>query len=73
MYNSWTIQSRTEIYKTFSLNEYFAIYPKNQIATLPLHTDDTAPVNDYRVGFRETSTRYRSENGWRCENGNVRG
>ena len=59
-----------EIYEAFSLDEYFAAYPKNLITSLPLHTDDTAPINDYRVGFRETSTRYRSEHGWRCENEN---
>ena len=69
MYKELDNKARNEIYQNFLLSEYFATYPKNQITTLPLHTDDTAPVNDYRVGFRETSARYRSENGWRCENG----
>jgi hypothetical protein len=61
-------KDRTEIYKNFRLDEYFTIYPKNQISTLPIYTNDTAPVNAYAAGFREASTRYRSENGWRCEN-----
>jgi hypothetical protein len=57
-----------EIYNTFALEEYFTAYPKNQITALPLHTDDTAPLNEYGNGFREASHRYRAENGWRCEN-----
>jgi hypothetical protein len=57
-----------EIYNTFSLDEYFATYLKNYITSLPLHTDDTAPLNQYGIGFGETSTRFRSEHGWRCEN-----
>jgi hypothetical protein len=59
---------RGEIYGTFQLSEYFASYPKNLISTLPAHTDDTAPLNDYSIGFRESSTRYRAENQWTCEN-----
>jgi hypothetical protein len=56
------------IYDTFALEEYFATYLRNQIRTLPLHTDDTAPLNEYGIGFREASQRYRAENRWRCEN-----
>jgi hypothetical protein len=56
-----------EIYNTFALDEYFAAYPKNHITALPLHTDDTAPLNDYSGGFRGASTRYRAENHWTCE------
>jgi hypothetical protein len=65
---SHTDHKRHVIHSTFSLSEYFALYPKSLIAALPLHTDDTAPINDYAVGFGETSTRYRSEHGWTCEN-----
>ena len=61
-------RSDKEVYDTFSLDDYFAVYPKNQIRTLPQHTDDTAPLNKYGHGFREASQRYRAENGWRCEN-----
>jgi ribosomal protein L40E len=59
---------RHEIHSSFSLNEFFTVYPKNLIAALPLHTDDTAPLNEYGAGFREASQHYRAENGWRCEN-----
>jgi hypothetical protein len=59
---------RDEIYEGFKLDEYFSAYPKNLIAVLPAHTDDTAPINDYSIDFREISTRYRAENGWKCEN-----
>jgi ribosomal protein L40E len=59
---------RDEIHSAFSLNEYFMCYPKSLIVALPTHTDDTAPLNHYRTGFRETSARYRSENDWICEN-----
>jgi hypothetical protein len=57
-----------EIYNTFALQEYFTAYPKNQITNLPLHTDHTAPLDEYANGFREASQRYRAENGWRCQN-----
>jgi hypothetical protein len=59
---------RHEIHSAFSLSEYFTVYPKSLIASLPLHTEETAPLNYYSAGFREASTRYRAENGWRCEN-----
>jgi hypothetical protein len=61
-------RKRNQIHSAFSLGEYFAAYPKNLITTLPLHTDDTAPLNQYSIGFGETSTRYRAEHGWTCEN-----
>jgi|SRR6516162_4127196 len=66
-YKQGTRRRDKEIYNGFTLQEYFAAYPKNQITTLPLHTDDTAPVNEYGHGFRERSHRYRAENGWRCQ------
>src|SRR6516165_1768796 len=66
-YKQGTRRRDKEIYNGFTLQEYFAPYPKNQITTLPLHTDDTAPVNEYGHGFRERSHRYRAENGWRCQ------
>lgn len=65
---SHTDHKRHKIYSAFSLSEYFTAYPKSLIAALPLHTDDTAPLNDYAGGFREASTRYRAENDWTCEN-----
>jgi hypothetical protein len=67
-YRQMDNKTREEIYENFLVNEYFAAYPNNQITTLPLHADDTAPLNDYNGGFRETSTRYRAEHGWACEN-----
>jgi ribosomal protein L40E len=69
-YNQGSRRRDEEIYKTFALDVYFAAYPKSLIAALPLHTDDTAPLNDYDDGFREASVRYRAEHGWRCENEN---
>jgi len=59
---------REEIYGAFSLTEYFATYPTDLVTMLPLHTDDTAPFNQYSIEFRETSTRYREQIGWICEN-----
>jgi len=59
---------RHAIHSAFSLIEYFARYPKTFIPFLPLHTDHTAPLNEYSNGFREASQRYRAESGWRCEN-----
>jgi hypothetical protein len=65
---SHTDHKRHKVYSSFSLSEYFTAYPKNLITTLPTHTDDTAPLNQYGIGFGETSTRYRAEHGWTCEN-----
>jgi hypothetical protein len=67
-YRHGTRRRDKEIYNSFALQEYFTAYPKNQITALPLHTDYTAPLNEYANGFRETSQRYRAENSWRCEN-----
>jgi hypothetical protein len=67
-YRQGTRRRDKEIYNTFTLQEYFTAYPKNQITTLPLHTDHTAPLDEYGNGFREASQRYRAGNGWRCQN-----
>jgi hypothetical protein len=67
-YRHGTRRRDKEIYNTFALEEYFTVYPKNQITALPLHTDLTAPLDEYGNGFREASQHYRAENGWRCEN-----
>ena len=68
MYRQMDGKAQTEIYKNFLLDEYFVAYPNDQISTLPGHTDDTAPLNDYDDGFRETSARYRAKHSWTCEN-----
>jgi hypothetical protein len=67
-YRKGTRRRDKEIYNTFALQEYFAAYPKSQITSLPLHTDHTAPLNEYGNGFHEASQLYRADNGWRCEN-----
>jgi ribosomal protein L40E len=63
-----TDHKRHQIHSSFTLNEFFTVYPKSLISALPLHTDDFAPINHYAVDFHETSRRYRAENGWICEN-----
>jgi len=69
-YNGYrhTDPKRHAIHSAFSLSEYFTLYLKNFVPFLPLHTDDTAPINEYGEGFREASQRYRAENGWTCQN-----
>ena len=67
-----TDHKRHQIYSSFTLNEFFTVYPKSLISTLPLYNDDFAPVNHYGVDFHETSRRYRAENGWICENDKCR-
>jgi hypothetical protein len=67
-YRQGTRQRDKEIYNSFALQEYFTAHPKNQITVMPLHTDHTAPLDEYGNGFREASQRYRAENGWKCEN-----
>jgi len=66
-YKGYAGSKRQHIFETFSIDEYFSIYPKSLIVTEPTYTDNTAPVNNYGTGFREVSRRYRAENNWTCK------
>jgi len=55
-----------DIYKTFSLSEFFEIY-QSSIQQIPLHSAESGPVNDYPQDWPEISRRYRESVGWKCE------
>lgn len=51
----------------FSLTDFFTEYPRDLIATRPLHTSMTAPLNDYPKNWGELSKSIRQKRGLRCE------
>ncbi len=59
-------QTRTTIYNTFELDEFFRKYP-SQITYEPTHTNVTAPADEYTANWENISRRYREITNWRCE------
>lgn len=59
-------QTRTRIYNSFELNEFFRKYP-SQITIKPAHTNVTAPADEYTVNWENISRGYRESANWRCE------
>ena len=51
----------------FSIAAFFADYPKTLHHFMPIHTDQTAPTNDYSPDFPSKSRAYRQERNWICE------
>lgn len=56
-----------EVFKAFSIDEYFSIYPQSIFITKPKYTNADAPLNDYSPDFKEISLRYRAKKNWCCE------
>ena len=59
-------QTRTRIYNSFELDEFFGKYP-SQITFEPTHTNVTAPTDEYTINWENISRRYRESTNWRCE------
>jgi hypothetical protein len=51
----------------FSIPEFFIAYPKTLHYSVPTHTDQTAPTNEYSRDFSQVSRAYRVKIGWVCE------
>ncbi|MBN8827240.1 MAG: HNH endonuclease [Sphingobacteriia bacterium] len=68
-HDSWILKNK--IVKEFSLIDFFKVYPKNLIKTLPKHTTDTAPVNEYTKDFDEVRKKIIEKRGTNCEECNL--
>ncbi len=65
-YVSSNEQTRTRIYNSFELDEFFGKYT-SQITIEPAHTNVTAPADEYTVNWENISRGYRESANWRCE------
>lgn len=65
-YNGCNGVAKKAIMNSFELHEFFLEYP-SQITPTPIHTETTAPLNDYTVDWPEISLRLREQNNWSCE------
>jgi hypothetical protein len=60
--------TRREVVSNFSLKEYFDEYGRTLFSKLPMHTDETAPLNDYTPDFRIVADRLKAARKFRCDN-----
>lgn len=58
--------SRDEIRNNFDPKAFFEKYG-SQITREPIHTDITAPKNDYPLNWEQIARRYKEDRGWKCE------
>lgn len=70
-YKGYSLKSHNtyQVFKDFSIDEYFELYPRNlsEHDTRNLFNSHTAPLNRYDKNFREKSSAYRAEKNWTCE------
>lgn len=66
-YDDVNYSEKCEIYRNFSLEEFFAIYGETK-GSKPLHSDITAPTNEYSSNWDIVSRIYRESVNWKCEN-----
>lgn len=59
--------TRRAMVQEFSITEFFGTYPKTLHHAMPIHTDLTAPTNDYTRDFQCISRAYRQKRNWICE------
>ena len=65
-YDNCSHADQREIIKAFELQEFFLEYP-SQITPTPIHTETTAPLNEYTSDWPEISLRHRLHKNWKCE------
>jgi HNH endonuclease len=53
--------------QSFSIAEFFILFPKTLHHSMPPHTDQTAPTNGYTSDFSIISRSYRQKKNWVCE------
>ena len=58
---------RMKAVQNFSIAEFFVAYPKSLHHSMPNHTNQTAPTNDYSPDFSLISRGYRQKRNWICE------
>lgn len=52
---------------SFSLKSFFSRYPRTPISTLPSHTPETAPINDYPTNWEQISSEMRRQLRFTCQ------
>lgn len=57
---------RIDRVKNFLLKDFFKQYPQDLILEKPIHTSETAPLNDYSVDWGDISERIKQTRGYRC-------
>ena len=58
--------SKDVIYTSFSLEEFFSIYPSNGV-TQPIHTERTSPTNLYPSDFEKIAVELKTRHGYTCQ------
>lgn len=56
-----------QVYREFSLDEFFERYGSTRFREKPDHSEYTAPANEYPDNFGTISKRYRKKQDWTCE------
>jgi hypothetical protein len=59
-------EERVNRVMAFSLEDFFALYPRSLHESLPRYSSDDAPVNRYSEDFEAVSRTLRESLGWRC-------
>jgi hypothetical protein len=59
--------SRTKIVNEFSIKDFFSKYPKTLLSSIPDHTSDNAPRNEYSSDWSVISNKLKTEKHNRCE------
>src|SRR6185295_14954010 len=67
-YGTYGATKNSEIFTTFSINDFFTLFPRSHIAQKPRYTSASAPLNDYPKDWAEISERHRRNKGYVCEN-----
>jgi hypothetical protein len=66
-YRSASGSTKKSIFAGFGLKEFFKRYPNSPVTYTPLHTDATAPINDYPANFPDISKTFRESVGYKCQ------
>jgi HNH endonuclease len=59
--------ARRQAVQNFSIADFFATYPRMLHYSVPVHSDLTAPTNDYSPDFSLIGRAYREKRNWVCE------
>jgi hypothetical protein len=63
-------RAKKEIVSNFNFTDFFEKYPKDALSTLPKHTPETIPINEYPTDWWQIRKRLFDKRGYRCEGEN---
>ncbi len=67
-YSGLDSTARSRLVKNFSIKNFFLKYPKTLHPQTPIHTPQTAPINDYPDNWDEISNELKRQLRYRCQN-----